>query len=153
MANVINFGGGGTGGDVLLIPKTITENGRYLPITDSADGYSEVTANVSTCDTVLSAGVISTNSTYATATFSDISGYTSILVRIYEADPNSRVYFYAISDIPTTGELTCTMQTPYTRSVECRISRTSIRSTWYGGSYTYIYADIVGFKEELWQTQ
>lgn len=46
MANVINFGGGGTGEDVLLIPKTITENGRYLPSSDSADGYSEVTVNV-----------------------------------------------------------------------------------------------------------
>lgn len=152
MANIINFGGGGSG-DILLIPKTITENGGYLPSADNADGYSEATVNVSTCDTILTAGVISTNSSYATTTFSDISGYTSILVRIYEADPNSNVYFYVISDIPTTGELTCTMQTPYSRNVQCAISRTSIRSTWYGGSYTYIYADIVGFKEELWQTQ
>lgn len=30
-----------------MITKTITENGRYLPSTDNADGYSEVVVNVS----------------------------------------------------------------------------------------------------------
>lgn len=46
MSNIINFGGGGSGGDTLLIPKTINANGRYLPSSDDADGYSEVTVNV-----------------------------------------------------------------------------------------------------------
>ena len=46
MSNIINFGGGGSGEDILLIPKTITANGRYLPSSDSADGYSEVIVNV-----------------------------------------------------------------------------------------------------------
>ena len=37
----------GGGGSVVLISKTITENGTYLASSDSADGYSSVTVDVS----------------------------------------------------------------------------------------------------------
>jgi len=37
----------GGGGSVVLISKTITENGTYLASGDSADGYSSVTVDVS----------------------------------------------------------------------------------------------------------
>lgn len=37
----------GSGGGSTLVTKTITENGTYDPADDNADGYSEVTVNVS----------------------------------------------------------------------------------------------------------
>lgn len=47
MANSIRLGGGGSGGSATLITKSITQNGTYLATNDNADGYSEVTVNVS----------------------------------------------------------------------------------------------------------
>lgn len=47
MANSIRLGGGGSGGSATLITKSITQNGTYLAQDDNADGYSEVTVDVS----------------------------------------------------------------------------------------------------------
>lgn len=47
MANSIRLGGGGSGGSATLITKSITQNGTYLASSDNADGYSEVTVDVS----------------------------------------------------------------------------------------------------------
>ena len=46
---IVNVSGGGGGGST-LITKTITENGTYNASSDSADGYSQVTVNVSVGD-------------------------------------------------------------------------------------------------------
>ena len=46
MANIIKIGGG-AGGSAVLTTKSITQNGTYNASADNADGYSQVTVNVS----------------------------------------------------------------------------------------------------------
>jgi hypothetical protein len=52
-----------------------------------------------------------------------------------------------VSDIPVSGELTFSLALHVT--VSFAISRTSIRSTYYSGSYYDIRADISGTYDEL----
>lgn len=47
MAIISNFPGGDGGASPTLIRKTITENGTYRAYSDNADGYSQVTVDVS----------------------------------------------------------------------------------------------------------
>lgn len=100
-------------------------------------------------DEVLSAGVISTDSWYATANFNDVSNYDYLYIRIYQSTPSNWCYVVPVSDIPTTGSTTIILSTEDTgRAITCQLSRTSLGSTYYSGSYNYIYADIVGSNAE-----
>lgn len=46
VSGVLGGNSGGGGGGVILTPKTITENGIYLPQDDGVDGYDAVTVDV-----------------------------------------------------------------------------------------------------------
>lgn len=89
---------------------------------------------------ILTAGVISNNSDYATATFEDSIGDDDnyLLMRMLK-DGSYRYMTLAKSDIPESGEYAFTFS-----DVQCAISQTAIRSTYYSGSWRYIYVDIVG---------
>lgn len=52
VSGVLGGNSGGGGGGVILTPKTITENGIYLPQDDGADGYDTVTVDVPVGETV-----------------------------------------------------------------------------------------------------
>lgn len=99
-------------------------------------------------DTILENGVISTDSAYATASFSDISGYEYVLIR-FRTTVSSVDYvdyrYIAVSDLSSEKTFSVTLH----RSVEIGLTKTTIRTTNYGGSYYYIYADIIGFTQNL----
>lgn len=89
---------------------------------------------------VLQGGVISTTSAYARATFSDVSDYEYLMVRISTGGYTDYEMF-KVSDIPADGYIDFSVSLH--RSVDCRISRTYIESTNYSGSWVNITADIV----------
>ena len=95
---------------------------------------------------ILSDGVISTTSSYATATFSDVSNYSYLLIRI--RDNVSSVDYRAellvkVSDIGSGITLYPTVHEEITIS----LTTTSISTINYSGSYYYIYADIVALED------
>lgn len=95
---------------------------------------------------VLSNGVISTDSAYATASFSDVSDYSYLLIRI--RDTVSSVDYRAdllvkVSDIDSGITLYPTVH----RQITISLTTTSISTTNYSGSYYYIYADIVALED------
>lgn len=80
---------GGCGGSATLIPKSITANGRYVAADDDADGYSEVTVNVSggsqTVEAAMIAGTLSGSYTN--------SEVTQVKARMFEDSSVSAIDF------------------------------------------------------------
>lgn len=158
MANIVKLGGGG--GSSTLITKSITQNGTYNAVDDSADGYSSVAVDVLSGDVLgvafedtLTAGQISTTSAYATATFDDISDYKYLFIKIYDTVGGTDYVAYrgvAVEAIPVSGNYVFTVELH--RTITLALTRTSISSTQYGGDYYNIYADIVATKNEVFDT-
>lgn len=102
-------------------------------------------------DTVLTAGQISTTSSYATASFNDISDYEYIFIKVYYEENGveySGVMMFTIDQIPATGEITFWI-TAGTIQIQIGLSRTTIRASNYGGNWRNIYADIAATSEEI----
>ena len=128
-----------------LIEKTITDNGTYSASDDGVDGYSEVNVDVAgsgglQLHNILTAGAISNDHNYQTATFTESIGDEDnyLLMRMLK-DGSYRYMYLSKSDIPASGEYAFAFS-----DVQCAISQTGIRSTYYSGSFRYIYVDIVG---------
>jgi hypothetical protein len=101
-------------------------------------------------DKVLEAGQISTTSSYATATFEDISDYEYVLVKIYDTVSGTDYADYRyikVSDIGSGIEIAPTMYLQ--TSIWVRLTTTSVEAVRYGGSYYNIYCDIVGFENDI----
>ena len=97
-------------------------------------------------EAVLDNGQISTTSSYATASFSDVSDYEFILIRFRDTVSSVDYTDYAlikVSDIGNGKTLTPVLH----RTITCQLTTTSIASTNYSGSYYNIYADIVAFTD------
>ena len=95
-------------------------------------------------EAVLDNGQISTTSAYATASFSDISGYEYVLVRFRDtvSDVDYVDYsFVKVSDIGAGLTLYATLH----RQITVLLTTTTIGATNYSGTHYNIYADIVGF--------
>lgn len=102
-------------------------------------------------DTVLSAGQISTTSSYATASFNDISDYEYIFLKVYYEDNGveyAGVTMLTINQIPATGEMSFWI-TAGTIQIQIGLSRTTIRAGNYGGNWRNIYADISATDQEI----
>lgn len=100
-------------------------------------------------DKVLEAGQISTTSSYATATFEDISDYEYVPIKFYDTVNGVDYDDYRmvkVSDI--VGEITLPNPMLH-QSITVRMTTTSIRSTAYAGAYYNIYCDILGVAEDL----
>lgn len=99
-------------------------------------------------ETVLENGVISTDSAYTTASFTDVSDFEYILIRfrttVSGVDYTDYRYIQ-VADLTSEKIFTITLH----RSVEIGLTKTAIRTTNYGGSYYYMYADIIGLSEDL----
>ena len=99
-------------------------------------------------EAVLDNGQISTTSAYATASFSDISGYEYVLVRFRDSVGGTDYTDYKYIEVSSIGggmSFTCTLH----RSITCYLTTTTIEPTNYTGSYYDIYADIVGFVSDV----
>ena len=102
-------------------------------------------------DKVLEAGQISTTSSYATATFEDISSYKTVIVKVYDA----------VSDIEYIDYFACNPETlsryrdytvrlhPSGGNISIRLTATSIGCNRYDGAYYDIYCDILGFESDI----
>lgn len=102
-------------------------------------------------DTVLSAGQISTTSSYTTASFNDISDYEYIFLKVYYEDNGveyAGVTMLTIDQIPATGEMSFWI-TVGTIQIQVGLSRTTIRAGNYGGNWRNIYADISATDQEI----
>ena len=69
------------GSQPVLVTKTITQNGTYNASSDSADGYSQVTVNVSGSQPVLITKTITQNGTY-NASSDSADGYSQVTVNV-----------------------------------------------------------------------
>lgn len=78
--DVIAEGGGG-GGEAVLINKTVTANGTYLPAADSADGYNKVVVNVPTPTPALTPKTITENGIYLPQD-DGADGYDTVTVNV-----------------------------------------------------------------------
>lgn len=94
-------------------------------------------------NTILTAGVISNDQDYQTATFENSIGTNDnyLLMRMLK-DGTYRYMYLSKSDIPASGEYSFAFS-----DVQCSISQTAIRATYYSGNWRYIYVDIVGSSE------
>lgn len=72
---------GGGGGEAVLVNKTVSANGTYLPSADSADGYKKVVVNVPTPTPALTTKTVTANGTYAAAD-DGADGYSSVTVDV-----------------------------------------------------------------------
>ena len=120
-----------------LTGQTITTaqgvNNFYCDTGDTAATYYRLNP---TLETVLSDGVISDTSDYRTATFSDISDYSKILVTMkWEGTPMTYSQVINVADIG--NEMNITLN-----NVQITLTKTSIRSTYYSGDFHNITASI-----------
>lgn len=69
-----------SGGESILIEKSITENGTYFAANDNADGYSSVSVNVNITPVVQSKTVIPTESEQTITADSGYDGLSSVTV-------------------------------------------------------------------------
>lgn len=102
-------------------------------------------------DTVLSAGQISTTSSYVTASFNDISDYSYIFLKVYYEDNGveyAGVMMFTIDQIPSTGDMNFWI-TVGSIQIQIVMSRTTIRANNYGGNWRNIYADISATDQEI----
>lgn len=139
------------GGSSILITKTITENDTYKASDDSADGYSEVTVNVSSgssFESVLKDGVVSTSSSYATASFSDISNYKNVVIRLkgtVDGTYYENINFVEVSKIGNGISLYFCLG----KVIYVSLTKTSIGVYNYSGNYYYMYADVAGTEDDI----
>lgn len=97
---------------------------------------------------VLSNGVISTDSAYATASFSDISAYGFVIVRFRDTVNGVDYADYKtvrVSDIGGGLNFSITLHS----SVNVNLTTTTVSAVNYSGAYYYMYADIIAFAEDL----
>ena len=124
--------------------KNITQNGTYTASSESLDGYSSVTVAVEASgglETVLSDGVISDTTNYQTAYFSDISGYSKILVTMkYEGTPMTYSQVINVADIGNGMNITL-------NNVQILLTKTSIEATYYSGDWHNISASIYAWNQ------
>ena len=125
-----------------LTPQAITTaqgvNNFYADTGDTAATYYRLNP---TLETVLSDGVISDTSDYRTATFSDISDYSKILVTMkWEGTPMTYSQVINVADIG--NEMNITLN-----NVQITLTKTSIRSTYYSGDYHNITASIYAWNQ------
>ena len=95
-------------------------------------------------EAVLDDGQISTTSSYATASFSDVSDYEFILIRFRDTVSSVDYVDYKyvkVSDIGAGLTLHPTLHSQIT----VLLTTTTIGATNYSGSFYNIYADIVGY--------
>jgi hypothetical protein len=62
-----------TADEVVLVSKSVTANGTYNPVSDSADGYSGVTVNVPNTDTASDEGKVVVNQALTAQTSKSIN--------------------------------------------------------------------------------
>ena len=96
---------------------------------------------------ILENGVISTTSTYATATFSDVSNYEWLLVvfKLDDVETGEKIA-YKVSDLSSSPSV---YNAYIHRYVEGQITLTSINTTNYSGSYRNIKCDIYAFNNDI----
>lgn len=96
---------------------------------------------------ILSDGVISTTSAYATATFSDISDYDYIVIvfKLDDVETKQRVAF-KVSDLSSSDTV---FNVYIHRYVAGAVSLTSIKATEYSGSWRDIKCDIYAYNEDI----
>ena len=119
-----------------------TEQGTIAGGFDHYDFTELMTLSLLT--SMLEEGVVSNTSGYQTATFSDISSFDYVYVKVYETYGGTdyeETIGIELSDIPVSGySFSVTLHT----LVTLQITRTSIEVTQYSGGYVDIYADVTG---------
>ena len=145
--------GGGIGSDYILDESgeyILDENGLPLESEQGVlvGGYGTVDytegMTLSILTNMLESGVVSNSSGYQTATFSDISSFEYVIVKVYDTvggtDYEETIGIH-LSDIPESGySFSVTLHT----LVTLLITPTSIEVTQYSGGYVNIYADVTG---------
>ncbi|WP_405343220.1 hypothetical protein [Ruminococcus sp.] len=96
---------------------------------------------------ILENGVISTTSTYATATFSDVSNYEWLLVvfKLDNVDTGEKIAF-KVSDLSANP---LTYNAYIHRNVAGQITLTSINTNDYSGAYRDIKCDVYAFNNDI----
>ena len=119
-----------------------TEQGTIAGGFDHYDFTELMTLSLLT--SMLEEGVVSDTSGYQTATFSDISSFDYVYVKVYETYGGTdyeETIGIELSDIPVSGySFSVTLHT----LVTLQITRTSIEVTQYSGGYVDIYSDVTG---------
>lgn len=102
-------------------------------------------------DKILAAGQISTTSSYATATFEDISSYKTVIVKVYDT----------VSDVEYIDYFACNPETlssyrdytvrlhPSGGNISVRLTATSIGCNSYSGAWANIYVDVIATNEDI----
>lgn len=130
-----------------LTPQTITTaqgvNNFYSDTGDTAATYYREKPPL---DVILEDGVVSDTSNYRTATFSDISGYSKIIITFkWESGEQINGVVYDVSAIGNGLNFGVSLQ-PINVYVNFYLTTTSIASTQYGGDFHNIYATIQGIE-------
>ena len=106
-------------------------------------------------ETILSNGVISTDSSYATAVFnkSIVDDMGGIIIQLRDTVQGTDYVGYAYikaDEFPTAGNyITKNIPLHYGNNITVKIYQDKISGFQYSGSYYYIYADVVGFLDVL----
>lgn len=145
------IGGGGGSSSATLITKTITQNGTYSASSDGADGYSEVTVNVS--GGVTPAGTKAISITQNGTTTEDVTQYADVQISVNVPSGSSKNTQTAQSTtrrnntaLGSITSLTCSKAGTYDVYWTC--ARSSTSQTW--GSQLYINGTAYGTENTTW---
>lgn len=134
-------------GGAVVQPLSVTENGTYNP-PSGVDGFAPVTVNVSGGGGVvklMTQGQVSTDSDYATATFDepiDLSSYSTFLIAIN--DTYGYLNYGAVSGSVSPLSFRVYRSDSPSNYYIFELTSTTIRLTYYSGSWRNIYVDVYG---------
>lgn len=139
-------------GDPISPPNTYTLTGQAITTAQGVNNFYADTGDTAATyyrekpplDVILEDGVVSDTSAYRTATFSDISGYSKVIITFkWETGEQINGVVYDVSAIGSGINFGVSLQ-PINVYVNFHLTTTSIASTQYGGDYHNIYATIQG---------
>ena len=134
------------GGASVLVPKTITENGTYNASSDSADGYSQVTVNVSgvvPSGTLTISSFVARYSDFESRNIYNVSSYASVWLTPDVLDPLVKrdISYYANSTLSSIGSYA------FAQTNLVAISAPSVKTVHHGAFFSARSVQYVSFPE------
>lgn len=105
-------------------------------------------SNISIIDTVLENGLVSNTSDYQTATFNDVSDYETLVISFIYNGIKANVGFNCdVEDIGNGITIIVSVPNMNNKQFTFYLTKTSIATTYYSGSFVNITASILGIKK------
>ena len=134
---------------------SIPSNAKYMRLSQTTSFMNSLTlfkyGGGETFDTIVNHGQVSNadpNGSYHTVTFSDISSYEYVMIKVYDNVNGNDYIDYYMTSITKLGS-GLSFRVALHTDVDLYITPTSIQATNYGGNWEDIYCDVIATSDDI----